>query len=173
MQSMDNGGDEDGESVVGATDPSHLKLIDGEALLSPRMAAEREIVGSIKEAGEAVRDILSPRLPESVAEAMAMKTRANLAMQILEAANAIGSAAANGGKASNSTSMQLPAAGIQSGSLATLLAQRMAAKRNASNTTHVVQRRIVNVVAEEAQPMAAVDAADGDGAKTIEGDTKG
>ena len=130
---------------VGAVDPmpsngNRLAYADG--LLSPRMAAEREVIDSVKNAGIAIRDVLMARDVESVAEAMAMKTRATLAMQVLDAANNI--SAASSGK----QTVQLPAAGMQNGSLATLLAQRFAAKRNESR---VIQRRVVDAV----QPIAA------------------
>ena len=78
-----------------------------------------------------------------MADAVGAGTQSKLAQWVLESANNIGAAASSGKQ-----TVQLPAAGLQSGALAMLLAQRQAAQRNASR---VIQRRVVEVV----QPIAA------------------
>ena len=83
-------------------------------------------------------DYLTATMPQS----MLLKVQLDYLKYTLECAQNIG--AASSGK----QTMQLPAAGLQSGALATLLAQRQAAQRNASR---VIQRRVVEVV----QPIAA------------------
>lgn len=125
------------------------RLLNADELVTPRMKAEQIVVSNLNHAAGAISYILQLRDPEHMATAVAAKVQASLAQYLIECAQNIG--AANGGK----QALQLPAAGVQSGSLAVLLAQRMSAKRNAQS---VVQRRIVEVV----QPTAAeYNAADG------------
>lgn len=107
-------------------------LLSSAGLVTPRMAAEREIARTVEVAGECIRSILSERANDSMAYAVLVKAQGQLAMQVLDAANAIG--AANGGKASP----QLVAASMQAGSLSLALAQRLAAKRNAATVRRVV-----------------------------------
>lgn len=126
----------------GAVTPNDIASLESDALLTPRMAAEREVVKSIKGAGETIRYVLGARAFDSMADAIAIKTQSSLAQWVLESANNIG--AANSG----SRSPQLPAAAANSGTLAMALAQRLAAQRNGQR---VVQRRIVEAV----QPIAA------------------